>query len=545
MVSLLHADITSLTQYRVDDTTDYLVHERVAGSHIKIFIPTIPYMQIFKLVNGTLLRSSENEQGWEFMMATSYKKIDDKTYEFILREGVLFQDGTPFNADSVIENFAYFQKEPFVYSDIHKRLEKVVKVSDYKVRFYFSKPYGLFFHDLTSINLYTSRYLKEYGWSSGDDTKYNCNSTQAAGPWGLGPYILAEGYATGRHQTPIVHLVANPYYYEKGMPYIENITVYTELKTLQALDLALNKESIDIMPIPFNKKIETILSPYARLYIKPSAYNILNYFNLLKPHGVLKNQKIRIALNKAINQADLLNFVYKKEGFLSPTETSVNYSSIRLVAEQLLTWGEMYQKNKDQEEDLKTILQGLHLKVVTTDYFMFLWKGIEYQLKKYGVTLEYDIVKHEKEAFTKILTNREHPQDWDILTLGIDDWYSKNPWSTFLMYRITNGWSTIDKDDVMQAYLEHYFDLDFPSKAFNDIVEKITRRSYEQAYMLFVPSPNLLLAVNKEIYYEPASVLLMPLWKAKLTRFHWSIRGNEAYPKDRERSMKPVRYYND
>lgn len=526
--------------YRSDDTASMLINERVSSSHIKVFLPTMPYLYVSKLVNGTLVRSSGNRQGWEYMMATSYTKIDDLTYEFSLRKGVLFQDGTPFNADSVVENFDYFMKDPVVYSDIHKRLKSVTKVDEHTIRIHLHKPYGLLFSDLTSINLYTSAYLKRYGWSTKEGS--TCNSMQAPGPYGLGPYILKQGYATGRFQTPILELKANPNYYEVGLPYIENITIYTELTSQQSVSMALEEESLDITPIPFNKKVETVLSTYARLYTKPSTHSISIYFNLLKPNSKLKDQNIRIALNKALNQANLLNFVYKKEGELAPTEASVNYRSVKRATEHLQTWGERARQNPEEEKELKKILNGLELDVITMDRFMFLWRGIEHQLKKYGVTLRYTTTPNEKEIYEQLLTNRASPKTWDILTWGNDDWSSNNPWTAFFAYRISDKWSAIDKDDVMQEYIERFFDVEFQSEAFDEVVSKIVKRAYEKAYMLFVPSPNIVLAVNKEVRYEPSSVLMMPLWKAKLTKYHWSIRNNASYPKEREAPMLPLRF---
>lgn len=526
--------------YRSDDTASMLINERVSSSHIKVFLPTMPYLYVSKLVNGTLVRSSGNRQGWEYMMATSYTKIDDLTYEFSLRKGVLFQDGTPFNADSVVENFDYFMKDPVVYSDIHKRLKSVTKVDEHTIRIHLHKPYGLLFSDLTSINLYTSAYLKRYGWSTKEGS--TCNSMQAPGPYGLGPYILKQGYATGRFQTPILELIANPNYYEVGLPYIENITIYTELTSKQSVSMALEEESLDITPIPFNKKVEAVLSTYARLYTKPSTHSISIYFNLLKPNSKLKDQNIRIALNKALNQANLLNFVYKKEGELAPTEASVNYRSVKRATEHLQTWGERARQNPEEEKELKKILNGLELDVITMDRFMFLWRGIEHQLKKYGVTLRYTTTPNEKEIYEQLLTNRASPKTWDILTWGNDDWSSNNPWTAFFAYRISDKWSAIDKDDVMQEYIERFFDVEFQSEAFDEVVSKIVKRAYEKAYMLFVPSPNIVLAVNKEVRYEPSSVLMMPLWKAKLTKYHWSIRNNASYPKEREAPMLPLRF---
>ncbi|KFL34936.1 MULTISPECIES: ABC transporter substrate-binding protein [unclassified Sulfurospirillum] len=529
--------------YRSDDTASVLINERVAGSHIKVFLPTMPYLYVSKLVNGTLVRSSGNHEGWEYMMATSYAKIDDLTYEFSLRKGVLFQDGTPFNADSVVENFAYFMKDPVVYSDIHKRLKDVTKVDEHTIRIHLHKPYGLLFSDLTSINLYTSAYLKRYGWSTKEGS--TCNSMQAPGPYGLGPYILKQGYATGRFQTPILELKANPNYYEAGLPYIENVTIYTELTSNQSVSMALEEERLDITPIPFNKKVETVLSKYARLYTKPSTHSISIYFNMLKPNSKLQDQNVRIALNKALNQANLLNFVYKKEGELAPTEASVNYRSVKRATKSLPTWGERARQNPEEEKELKKILNGLELDVITMDRFMFLWRGIEYQLKRYGVTLHYTTTPNEKEIYEQLLTNRESPKKWDILTWGNDDWSSHNPWTAFFAYRISDKWSAIDKDDLMQEYIEHFFDVEFQSPAFDEVVSKIVKRAYEKAYMLFVPSPNIVLAVNKEVSYEPSSVLLMPLWKAKLTKYHWSIRGNATYPKEREAPMLPLRFEYD
>ncbi len=541
----LYANESSLV-YRDDDTKAQLIHTRQAGSHIKVFFPTMPYLYLSKLINGTLVRSSGNINGWEYMLASSYQKIDDLTYEFTLKEGILFQDGTPFNADSVIENFLFFQKDPFVYSDIHKRLKKVIKISDYKVRFLLHKPYGMLLNDLTTINIYSHAYLHKKGWSTGEGS--TSNNTQEAGSYGLGPYILVEGFATGRYQSPIIKLKANPYYYEQGMPYIENITIFTELTSKEAISMALDQEGqLDITPIPFNKKVETVLSKYARLYTKPSTNNISIYLNMLKPNGKLKDKRIRIALNKAINQENLLNFVYKKEGYLAPTEASVNYRSVKLATHDMKTWGERAdEEGEATEKELFQSLNGLHLKVVTMERFMFLWKGIEYQLKQYGVSLEYVITSSEKEIYEQLLTNRAMPKEWDILTWGNDDWCSNHPWTTFFAYRTSDKWSAVDYDELMQTYIEHFFDVEFQTHAFDEIVKKIVTRAYEEAYMLFVPSPNIVLAVNKEVYYEPSSVLLMPLWKAKLTRFHWSIRDqNTVYPKERELPMSPLRFTYD
>lgn len=533
MTLVANDNIIKPVHYVEDNLNEYLLNSRVADSHIKIFIPSIPYHYVSKLINGTLLRIADTTIGWEYMLATNYEKVDELTYDFTLRKEVLFQDGTPFNADSVVENFKAFINQPYTYTDVHNRLKSVEKINDYKVRFHLYKPYGMFFHDLAAINIYSNEYLNKFAWKGGATGA----NTQEAGPYGLGPYILEDGYAVGLKQTPLVKLRANPYYYERGKPYIENITIYTQLTTNKAVDMVLNNEEmLDITPIPFNKKTEATLSPYAKLLTMPSTNNIVIYFNLIKPQGVLKNKHIRIALNKAINQPRLLNFIYKNEGKLAPTEASVNYTCIARSTAGMDTYGGHI--SDFEQVELKNILSGIELNVVTQDRFMFLWKGIEYQLAKYGVKLKYNITTSEKDIYEMLLTNRKEPKEWDMLTWGNDDWYGNHPWTTFFSYRTNSEWSAIDQDEVLQEYIEAFFYHPLGSAKFQESVDNIVRQVYDNAYMLFLPSPNLVLAINKEVYYTPSSVAIMPLWEAKISKHHWSVRENE-YPKERLLPMKP------
>lgn len=463
---------------------------------------------------------------------------------FFLVKNAVFQDGTPFNADSVIENFKYMLDDPFKYSDLFERIESVEKISDYHIRFKLKKPYELFLFDLTMINLYSSAYLKKYGWGfKGASTS---NSMKAPGPHGLGPYILKKGYATGGSHTSVIELEANPLFYDKRYPYIQRITIYTNLNTRDVLDFVLNHEGkLDIAPIPFNRKTEAVLSPYTKLVSHPSTHNISVYPNMLKPNGVLKNQEIRIALNEVINQENLLKFVYKNEGRIAPTASTRNYYSVAIATKDLPTH---YKKAKNdpqfvqKEKRRHELLNGLHLKVYTLERFMFLWKGIEYQLGRYGVTLEYETTNNEKELYGKLLTNREDPKDWDLLAWGNDDWCSNHPWTVFFNYRTSDVWSTIDKDELLQEYLEKFFELPYNSPEFIEMVKTITKHVYDRAYMLFVPSPNTVLAVNKEIDYVPSAVLSMPLWKARITPFHWSVRGQKEYPASRQKPVRPRVY---
>ncbi len=48
-----------------------------------------------------------------------FSQVDDDS------EGVSFQDGTPFNADAVLLNMAYFQRSPSSFSKISQILDRI------------------------------------------------------------------------------------------------------------------------------------------------------------------------------------------------------------------------------------------------------------------------------------------------------------------------------------------------------------------------------------------------------------------------------------
>ena len=87
------------------------------------------------------------------LLATSWKRLDDKTYEFKLREGVKFHDGSPFSADDVIYSFDVFMdpKYNFRFKDTRFGwLDKVEKVDDMTVRISSKEPYAPFLDRLTA-----------------------------------------------------------------------------------------------------------------------------------------------------------------------------------------------------------------------------------------------------------------------------------------------------------------------------------------------------------------------------------------------------------
>jgi len=92
-----------------------------------------------------LYRYALNSSDLEPCLAVSYGIIDAKTYEYVLREGVKFHDGTPFNASCVkweIDRAKALGKGlSYAFSTI---LESVEVVDNYRVRFHLATAFSGF-----------------------------------------------------------------------------------------------------------------------------------------------------------------------------------------------------------------------------------------------------------------------------------------------------------------------------------------------------------------------------------------------------------------
>lgn len=519
-----------------EDTSSLNKAQRLdPNSHINIFLPSIPYSYIAKATNAGLIRSYDNKRGWVYDLAKSHERVDEYTYIFTLRDKLKFQDGKAFTIDDVIYNLEYFKRKPFLYTNIDKVDFDIIKLDKKRIKIVLKQKYEMFLTDLARIYFYTKEYIQKYN-PVGKETG---TANKIAGAFGMGPYILEEGFALGSEQTDRLELVANPYYWNKEFPKIKRITVYTQLDVNEAIEDITKKEGkLDLMPIPFNKKFEVILSKYSKLIISKSTDNFVIFFNLINGNKKLLSDEVRVALNQALDQERLLNFVYKKEGKVSPFTTSINYDIVEQVAKEFKIVEKKYSK-----KELTTLLNGLELNVFTQDRFMFLFKGIEFQLKKYGVKLNYTITSSEKDIYKELLTtsSNKNEKEWDLLIWGDDDWYYQNPWTVFFIYEIGSVWSTIPEDEQMQSYIEKYFLTNPSSIEYKKVVKNILHRARQKAYTLRVPSLNKVIAVNKEVIYKPYEGGIIPLWEIEISKNHWSVRGNKEYKKELEEAIKPKR----
>jgi len=233
------------------------------------------------------------------MLATSWKVINDTTWEFALRKGVKFHNGEPFTAESVKATFDYMldpaTKSHYATAAYWKPLKDVQIVNDYTVRLVTDKPYPsvLDHASLTDFLVLPAKALRELG-----------PQKLAEHPIGTGPFKFVEW----RRDERLV-LERNPDYWQ-GPADVSRVT-FRFIPEFSARMAALLSGEIDIMKDVPPHAVEAV-ERSGRAKVRATVSSRINYLALvnLKP-GPMQDVRVRRALNHAVNVDELIAQVLK------------------------------------------------------------------------------------------------------------------------------------------------------------------------------------------------------------------------------------------
>jgi len=134
--------------------------------------------QIFNNIFETLVYEDE-EQNIVGKLAESYEQVNDTTYQFHLREGVMFTNGEELKASDVVYTYTRDAESPKTAS-YFRDVESVTATGDYDVEIVLSQPSAPFLAGLTfpSTAIVNEKAIEEAGENTGTE------------PVGTGPYKL-------------------------------------------------------------------------------------------------------------------------------------------------------------------------------------------------------------------------------------------------------------------------------------------------------------------------------------------------------------------
>jgi 4-phytase/acid phosphatase/peptide/nickel transport system substrate-binding protein len=219
------------------------------------------------------------------------------TWTVELRRGVSFHDGTPFDADAVVQHWQRMLDSGNRYSGavFIEPVRSVTKVDDYTVLFTLQHPWAAFLAMLSGTQ-WTGAFIPS--------PKAVREGTQNRAPVGTGPFTFKEWVASDR-----LVLVKNPHYWRAGKPHLDSV-VFRPVPDPEARFSGLQSGKVDLIMTDWGAHIlqakkDRSLKVYSADTSGPFAFII----NTDKPP--LDDIRVRRALAHAWNQDSYLKASYR------------------------------------------------------------------------------------------------------------------------------------------------------------------------------------------------------------------------------------------
>ena len=247
-------------------------------------------------------------------LVTEWRAIDDTTWEFKLRQGVKFHDGSDFNADDVVatlKRVPWVPNSPSSFSIYTRAVVATEVVDPYTIRLKTKAPYPLLPVDLSTI----------YVISDQNETAPTGDFNSGKAAIGTGPFRFVEFVAGDR----IVLARNDNYWGEK--PHWQNVTlkIITNNSARVAALLSGDVQLIDQVPttdvakLKGNSNVQLARIVSNRLiYLHVDSFRDQSPFATEKagailPNNPLKDRRVRQALSKAINRPAIVERIMDGE----------------------------------------------------------------------------------------------------------------------------------------------------------------------------------------------------------------------------------------
>jgi peptide/nickel transport system substrate-binding protein len=242
-------------------------------------------------------------------LATSWRAIDETTWEVKLRQGVKFHDGSPFSAKDVKATFERVLDPAKKMSarGNHAKIKSVEVLDDSTVRFKTDGPYPLFVERLTAQVMQSAKVMQDKG-----------HDWMQENPVGTGPYKLVKWSRKQEHL-----LVRNDDYWG---PKAHFKHVRIRIIPEQATQIAeLISGGVDVIKaVPPDQMDEINKSGQARIVTSPILRTA--YIKLDQParngKNPMEDRRVRQAANLAVDMDPIIKHVLN--GLGDRTATAVN-----------------------------------------------------------------------------------------------------------------------------------------------------------------------------------------------------------------------------
>ncbi len=190
-------------------------------------------------------------------LATSWRMLDPNTWEFELRQGVRFHDGTPFTARDVVATFARVPNvpnSPALFTPFIRAVKEVQVLDDHRIRIVTSTPTATLPGDLARVLLVPER---DAGQTTGD---FNAGKVNGTGPYRFTSWVNTDNLVIARNEG---------YWGPRASWQGVTIRTITRDPSRVAALLAGDVDAIDLVPTADKGRLST--DPRFRLFSGPAA----------------------------------------------------------------------------------------------------------------------------------------------------------------------------------------------------------------------------------------------------------------------------------
>lgn len=353
-------------------------------------------IQFYYNIYDTLIMRDSSAETPTFLpgLAKSWEQIDDLTWEFKLREGVKFHDGTTMNADDVVYSMnRVINQEDASYATSHSYLlgnfDRFEAVDDLTVRAYTFNPEPLIENLLSDPNVGISS--KEYCESVG---------LEAASlmPMTTGPYKVVS-FDPGN---TVVLERFDDYWGEKA-PF-EKIEFKRVAEVISRITALQNGEVDFITNIPPDQEI--LLTSNPDIQVHGQLMSMYHIYRLNMNHELMDDKNFRAALDYSIDRQALVDSIW-----IGKAEAAETYQFYEVGDELYLEEREgeiTYDLEKAKELLAASDYNGETIQLYdTTDYYTYMDLASQALIdmwKQIGINAEYveadDLSTFKKEEMT-------------------------------------------------------------------------------------------------------------------------------------------------
>ncbi|HEV2548050.1 MAG TPA: ABC transporter substrate-binding protein [Stellaceae bacterium] len=250
-----------------------------------------PCIELLHNIFEPLVATSE-ERLIEPRLATSWARLDGVTFRFDLRRGVSFHNGERFDAEAV--RFS-LERASDAYGGTawFPRIAHVTVIDPYTVDVVLNEPDSLFLYRLANIGLVTPA-LQFRRVGSREFGRH---------PIGTGAFKFVAWDAAKRE----VVLERNENYWREGYPKVERL-VYAYMDEQKALDGLIDGKLDLIRRLNPRKTTQFMRLGVGKIAKAWLPQLVLGCFNLLKPGTPLADERVREAINFAVNRDHLIRY---------------------------------------------------------------------------------------------------------------------------------------------------------------------------------------------------------------------------------------------